>query len=102
MSTIIGKCSVKNTRRGALAPQHANSADGVTDVTKMPSETGPRKGLGDFIAGVRARYAEKKKNLSPNDNKFRPSPIWFFLATISLVLLMQNLFRHCPCRDRQL
>ena len=92
MSTIIGKCSVKNTRRGALAPQHANSADGVTDVTKMPSETGPRKGLGDFIADVRARYAEKKKNLAPNGNKFRPAPIWFFLATISLVLLMQNLF----------
>ena len=92
MSTIIGKCSVKNTGREALAPQQANRADGVTDVAKMPSETGPRRGLGDFIADVRARYAEKKKNLAPNGNKFRPAPIWFFLATISLVLLMQNLF----------
>ena len=92
MSTIIGKCSVKNTGREALAPQQPNRADGVTDVAKMPSETGPRKGLGDFIADVRARYAEKKKNLAPTGNKFRPAPIWFFLATISLVLLMQNLF----------
>ena len=92
MSTIIGKCSVKNTWRGALAPQHAYRADGVSDVAKMASETGPRKSLGDFIAGVRERYAEKKKNLAPNGNKFRPASIWLFLATISLVLLMQNFF----------
>ena len=92
MSTNIGKCSTTKYGREALAPQQANRAEGVTAAAKMPSETGPRKGLGDFIAGVRARYTEKKKNLAPNGNKFRPAPIWFFLATISLVLLMQNLF----------
>jgi cell division protease FtsH len=58
---------------------------------EMPAETGPRKRVADFIAGVRARYNEKKKNASPNEKKFRPAPIWYFLATLSLVFLMQNL-----------
>jgi len=92
MSTVIGKCSATNYGRGASAPQQADRSDGVTNAGEMPSETGPRKSVSDFIAGVRARYAEKKKNLAPNGNKFRPAPIWLFLATISLVVLMQNLF----------
>ncbi len=75
-----------------MAPQQADHADGVTNVAKMPSETGPRKGVGGFIAGVRARYAEKKNNLPPNGKKLRPAPIWLLLATVSLALLMQNLF----------
>ncbi|MBM2803436.1 MAG: ftsH [Deltaproteobacteria bacterium] len=60
-------------------------------LAEMPVETGPRKSVAKFIASIRARYAEKKKNTAPNENKFRPAPIWYFLATISLVLLMQNL-----------
>jgi len=54
-------------------------------------EPGLRKRVATFIADVRRRYSEKKKNTSPNEKKYRPSPIWFFLATVSLVLLMQNL-----------
>ena len=56
-----------------------------------PAETGPRKRMANFIAGVRERYNEKKKNRSPNEKKLRPAPIWYFLATISLVVLIQNL-----------
>ena len=59
-------------------------------LAEKPVETGPRKGLANFIAGVRARYAEKMKNALP-EKKFRPSPIWYFIATVSLVLLVQNL-----------
>ena len=58
---------------------------------EIPVETGPRKRLANFIAGVRARYNEKKNHGAPNEKKFRPSPIWYFLATISLVVLVQNL-----------
>ena len=57
----------------------------------VPDEPGPRKPVANFIAGVRARYNEKKQKPSPNEKKFRPSPIWYFLATISLVVLIQNL-----------
>ncbi len=57
----------------------------------LPDETGPRKRLANFFAGVRARYHEKKNIPSPAEKKFRPSPIWYFLATISLVVLVQNL-----------
>ena len=67
---------------------------GVSDrqLAGTPVETGPRKGVAGFIDGIRARYAEKKKNASLNGKEFRPASIWLFLATISLVLLMQNLF----------
>ncbi len=66
---------------------------GVSDrqLAEMPVETGPLKRVANFINEVRARYADKKKNISPNGKKFRPAPIWLFLATVSLVLLMQNL-----------
>ena len=59
---------------------------------ETPVEPGPRKRVKNFIADVRKQYAEKKKNLSSNGKKYRPSPIWYFFAIISLVLLMQNLF----------
>ncbi len=59
---------------------------------EIPAKNGPRKRIAEFIATVRSRYNEKKQNDSPNEKKFRPAPIWFFLAAISLVLLMQNLF----------
>jgi len=52
-------------------------------------QPGPRKRVASFIAGVRARYDEKKKNGSP-EKRFRPSPIWYFFATVFLVLLVQN------------
>ena len=57
-----------------------------------PVETEPRKSVAEFLAGIRARYAEQKKNGAPNEKKFRPAPIWYFLATISFVLLAQNFF----------
>ena len=59
---------------------------------ETPVEPGPRKRVKNFIADVRRQYAEKKKNLSPNDKRYRPSPIWYFFAIIFLVLSMQNLF----------
>ena len=46
----------------------------------------------NFIADVRKQYAEKKKNLSSNDKRYRPSPIWYFFVIIFLVLSMQNFF----------
>ena len=59
---------------------------------ETPVEPGPRKRVKNFIADVRKQYAEKKKNLSPNDKRYRPSPIWYFFAIIFLVLSMQNFF----------
>jgi cell division protease FtsH len=56
---------------------------------KTPLEPEPRKPMANFIAGVRARYDEKKKNAAPK-KQFRSSPIWYFLATVSFVLLLQN------------
>jgi hypothetical protein len=56
---------------------------------ETPPEPGPLKRMANFIAGVRARYDEKKKNFSA-EKKFRPSPILYFFATVFLVLLMQN------------
>ena len=63
---------------------------------ESPVETGPRKSVAEFIAGIRTRYAEQKKNGAPNEKKFRPATIWYFLAIISLVFLVQNLLgsRH--------
>jgi cell division protease FtsH len=57
---------------------------------ETPLEPGPRKRVANFIADIRKQYAEKKKNLSPNDKKYRPSPIWYFFVTVFLVLLVQN------------
>ncbi len=53
-------------------------------------EPGPRKRVANFIADIRKQYAEKRKNLAPNDKKYRPSPIWYFFATVFLVLFVQN------------
>jgi cell division protease FtsH len=57
---------------------------------ETPLKPGLRKRLANFIADIRTQYVEKKKNLSPNDKKYRPSTIWYFFATVCLVLLMQN------------
>src|SRR6266576_1677506 len=57
---------------------------------ETPLEPGPRNRVANFIAELRKQYAEKKKNLSPNDKKYRPSPIWYFFVTVFLVLLVQN------------
>jgi len=57
---------------------------------ETPLEPGPRKRVANFIADIRKQYAEKKKNLSPNDKKYRPSPIWYFFVTVFLFLLVQN------------
>ena len=59
---------------------------------ETPVEPGPRKRVKNFIADVRKQYAEKKKNLSSNDKRYRPSQIWYFFAIIFLVLSMQNYF----------
>jgi len=59
---------------------------------ETPVEPGPRKRVKNFIADVRKQYAEKKKNLSSNDKRYRPSQIWYFFAIIFLVLSMQNFF----------
>jgi cell division protease FtsH len=56
-----------------------------------PAKSEPRQSIANFLAGARASYAEKKKNSLPKDKKYRPSPVWLFLATISLVVLVQNL-----------
>ena len=60
------------------------------------AETSPKPGLrqrlADFIADIRRQYAEKKKNLSPTDKKYRPSAIWYFFATVLVVLSVQNFF----------
>ena len=57
---------------------------------ETPLEPGPRNRVANFIADIRKQYAEKKKNLSPNDKKYRPSPIWYFFVTVFLFLLVQN------------
>jgi cell division protease FtsH len=57
--------------------------------TETPLEPGARKRVMNFIAGVRARYDGKNKDGSPG-RKFRPPPIWYILAAVFLVLLMQN------------
>src|ERR1041384_2595694 len=59
---------------------------------ETPVEPEPRKPVKNFIADVRKKYAEKKKNLSSNDKRYRPSQIWYFFAIIFLVLSMQNFF----------
>ena len=58
---------------------------------ETPLEPEPRKRVANFIAEIRKQYAAKKKNVSANDKKYRPSPIWYFVAAVSLVLLMENL-----------
>jgi cell division protease FtsH len=63
----------------------------MTESTAQPEEKKKRTGAAGFFADVRARYAAKKKNALPGDNKFRPAPIWYFLVTVLLVFLMQNL-----------
>jgi cell division protease FtsH len=63
---------------------------------ETPLEPEPHKGVANFIADVRRQYAEKKKKLSPNENKYRPSPIWYFFATLLVVLLIQNFFGRPP------
>ncbi len=62
---------------------------------KPPREPEARNPLANFIAGVRARYDEKKKNASPEKN-YRPSPMWYFFVTIFLVLMMQNFLGRSP------
>ena len=59
---------------------------------EIPVEPGPRTRMKNFIANIRKQYTEEKKNLSLNNKKFRPSPIWYFLVTVFLVLLVQNFF----------
>jgi len=63
-------------------------------------ETPPEPGLGtplaNFIADIRKQYAEKKKNLSPKDKKYRPTSIWYFFVIGLLVLLMQNFLDRSP------
>jgi len=92
MSTVIGKSSATNHARRTSTAQQVDRTDGVTSVTEMPSETGPQKGGVGFIAGVRARYAEKKKSDLSKLNKFRPAPIWLFLAAMSIVPLIYHQF----------
>ena len=48
--------------------------------------------MADFFADVRARYHEKKQKDSPNDKKIRLAPIWYFLALMAIVVVMQHLF----------
>jgi len=62
---------------------------------KPPVENGPQRPVARFIAEVRARYAEKKKNDGPG-KKFQVSPIWLFLATLSIVGMMQSFFFRSP------
>ena len=57
----------------------------------QPEDKKKRKGVLGFFADIRARYAEGKKNGLPNDKKYRPAPIWYFVVTVLLVLLVQNL-----------
>src|SRR5437773_2328160 len=78
------KLSIRNFTSG-IFPVPSNR-----QFAEMPVENGPRKRVADFIADIRKQYAEKKKNLSPNDKKYRPSPIWYFFVTVFLVLLVQN------------
>ena len=39
---------------------------------KRPLEPGRENRVANFIADIRKQYAEKKKNLSPSDKKYRP------------------------------
>ena len=57
---------------------------------EAPAEPGLRQRLANFIADIRRQYAEKKKKLSPNDKKYRPSTMWYFFATVLVVLWVQN------------
>ncbi len=57
----------------------------------IPEEPEKRKGIAGFLADVRVRYAERKKNEPPNDKRFRPAPVWYFVVTVVFMLLMQNL-----------
>ena len=57
---------------------------------ETPLEPGLRKRLANFIADVRRQYAEKRKKVSPNDKKYRPSTMWYFFATVLVVLSIQN------------
>ena len=58
---------------------------------ETPGDTKPRKQVADFIADVRGRYSDLKRNGSPSGKKLRAAPIWYFLAILSIVLLMQTL-----------
>jgi cell division protease FtsH len=57
---------------------------------ETPPEPGLRQRLANFIADIRRQYAEKKKNLSPNDKKYRLSTMGYFFVTVLVVLLVQN------------
>ena len=59
---------------------------------QTPGDAEPGKRVADFFAGVGARYREKKQKDSPNDKKIRLSPIWYFLASMAIVVLMQHFF----------
>ena len=72
------------TSRGFPRPSNRQFAE-------APLDPGWRKRVANFIADIRKQDSEKKKKVSPNEKKYRPSPIWYFLATVSVVLLMQNL-----------
>jgi cell division protease FtsH len=57
---------------------------------ETPPKPGLRQRLANFIADIRRQYAEKKKNLSPNDKKYRLSTMGYFFVTVLVVLLVQN------------
>jgi cell division protease FtsH len=57
---------------------------------ETPLKPGLRKRLANFIPDIRRQYAEKKKNLPPNDKKYRRPAIGYFFATVLVVLLIQN------------
>ena len=57
---------------------------------ETPPKPGLRKRLANFIPDIRRQYAEKKKNLPPNDKKYRRPAIGYFFATVLVVLLIQN------------
>jgi cell division protease FtsH len=57
---------------------------------ETPPKPGLRQRLVNFIADIRRQYAEKKKNLSPNDKKYRLSTMGYFFVTVLVVLLVQN------------
>jgi hypothetical protein len=57
---------------------------------ETPPKPAPQMRLANFIADSRVRYAEKKKNLSPNDKKYPAPTIWYFSAAVLVVLLLQN------------
>jgi len=67
-------------------PPLANEPDG-----ESPVDGGAQNPVAKFIADIRARYAERKKSAAPQP-KFRLSPLWLFLLTISIVAMTQNLF----------